>query len=86
MTQHDDATDEYPCGLCGQTGADKMVLWTGGGVYWPGEQIPDTEMVHQECEQAETQRAHAALTAAAAGCGYQVGQRWALAVMEITGP
>lgn len=22
------------CGLCGQPGADKMALWTGGGV-WP---------------------------------------------------
>lgn len=49
------------CGLCGERGADKMALWTGGGVYWPGEQRPDTEMVHQDCERAETIRAHAAL-------------------------
>ena len=50
------------CGICGQPGADKMALWTGGGVYWPGEFRPDTELVHQYCEQAETARAHAALT------------------------
>lgn len=46
------------CGLCGKPGADKMALWTGGGIYWPGETVPETEMVHQECE--ETERAHAA--------------------------
>lgn len=50
------------CGLCGEPGADKMALWTGGGVYWPGERIPDGDMVHQACEQAETRRAHAALS------------------------
>ena len=59
MTKND---DEDVCGLCGQPGADKMALWTGGGVYWPGEMIPDTDMVHQSCEQAETARAHAELT------------------------
>lgn len=52
------------CGLCGEPGADKMAVWTGGGVYWPGEQRPDTDMVHSECEQAERDRAHAALTPA----------------------
>lgn len=50
------------CGYCGQPGADKMALWTGGGIYWPGEFRPETELVHQECEQAETARAHAALS------------------------
>lgn len=50
------------CGLCGEPGADKMACWTGGGVYWPGEERPDTEYVHQECEQEETRRAHAALS------------------------
>ena len=50
------------CGLCGRPGADKMAIWTGGGVYWPGEQQPDTDVVHQACEQEETQRAHEALT------------------------
>lgn len=50
------------CGLCGKAGADKMALWTGGGVYWPGERRPETEMVHAECEHAETARAHAALS------------------------
>lgn len=50
------------CGLCGEPGADKMALWTGGGKYWPGETMPDTEMVHQECEQEETERAWSILT------------------------
>ena len=50
------------CGLCGKPGADKMALWTGGGQYWPGEEIPETEVVHQECEEEETRRAHALLT------------------------
>jgi len=58
----DEPEAEDICGLCGEPGADKMALWTGGGVYWPGERIPDTEMVHQECEQEETRRAHAALS------------------------
>lgn len=52
------------CGLCGERGADKMALWTGGGIYWPGEIRPETEVVHAECEQAETARAHAQLTQA----------------------
>ena len=50
------------CGLCGQLGADKMAMWTGGGIYWPGEIRPDTEFVHAECEEEETRRAHAALS------------------------
>jgi hypothetical protein len=50
------------CGLCGEPGADKMALWTGGGIYWPGEEKPETEMVHAECERQETTRAHAALS------------------------
>ena len=50
------------CGLCGEPGADKMALWTGGGLYWPGETIPETELVHESCEVEETRRAHAALT------------------------
>lgn len=52
------------CGLCGNHGADKMALWTGGGVYWPGEIRPETEMVHAECEHAEQARAHSMLTQA----------------------
>lgn len=54
--------DDDVCGYCNQTGADKMALWTGGGIYWPGEFRPDTMVVHAECENAETARAHAALT------------------------
>lgn len=57
MSEQDDI-----CGLCGEPGADKMALWTGGGIYWPGEVRPDSECVHWECEEAETRRAHAALT------------------------
>jgi len=55
-------TDDDLCGLCGKRGADKMALWTGGGIYWPGEERPETEFVHSECERRETERAHAALT------------------------
>jgi hypothetical protein len=57
-----EASDNDICGLCGQPGADKMAMWTGGGIYWPGEHIPDAELVHAECERDETRRAHAALT------------------------
>ena len=46
------------CGLCGKPGADKMPH----PVHWPGERIPDGELVHSECESAECERAHAALT------------------------
>lgn len=54
--------NEDICGLCSQPGADKMAKWTGGGKYWPGEQQPDSEYVHDECEDEECRRAHAALT------------------------
>lgn len=50
------------CGLCGEPGADKMACYTGGGVYWPGERMPDGPLVHSECECEERTRAHAALT------------------------
>ncbi len=53
MTEQDDI-----CGLCGQPGADKMPH----PIHWPGEQVPDSELVHEECEKAECWRAHAALT------------------------
>ena len=56
----DDSDDV--CGLCGKRGANKSALWTGGGIYWPGEFIPESEFVHSECECSETARAHAALT------------------------
>lgn len=54
--------NEDICGYCGEPGADKMALWTGGGLYWPGEYIPETELVHAECEAEETRRAHTALS------------------------
>lgn len=46
------------CGLCGQPGADKIP----SPVHWPGERIPDTELVHAECEDEECKRAHSCLT------------------------
>ena len=46
------------CGLCGKPGADKIPH----PVYWPGEQRPDTELIHAECEDAECKRAHSRLT------------------------
>ena len=50
------ATDEDICGLCGQPGKIPHP------VHWPGEQVPDTELVHAECERIECERAHAAMT------------------------
>ena len=58
----DDGEADDICGLCGEPGADKMACWTGGGVYWPGEERPDSTVVHSECEQQERSRAHAALS------------------------
>ena len=46
------------CGLCGLPGADKMASPN----HWPGERVPDSELVHAECEEAECGRAHAALS------------------------
>ena len=53
-----DSDDEDICGLCGEPGADKIAH----PVHWPGEQVPDGELVHQACEDEECRRAHAALT------------------------
>ena len=52
----DDAEDI--CGLCGESGADKEPH----PIHWPGEQRPESALVHAECEQEECLRAHAALT------------------------
>lgn len=46
------------CGLCGLAGADKIPH----PVHWPGERVPDTDLVHSQCESEECQRAHLALT------------------------
>ena len=46
------------CGLCGELGADKFAH----PIHWPGEQCPDGELVHVECETEECKRAHAALS------------------------
>lgn len=59
---NDDEDDSDICGLCGEPGADKMAAHTGGGVLWPGETAPDTDFVHQSCEQEEQRRAHALLS------------------------
>ncbi len=53
--------DDY-CGLCGGLFPDKMAKFTGGGIYWPGERVPDTDLVHAECEIEECERAFNALT------------------------
>ncbi|MFA5166688.1 MAG: hypothetical protein WC449_05385 [Candidatus Paceibacterota bacterium] len=54
------ATEEKDiCGLCGEPGADKIAH----PEHWPGEQIPNTPYVHEECEKEECERAHAALSA-----------------------
>ena len=58
----EEETSDDICGLCGEPGADKMAAHTGGGVLWPGEQRPDTDYVHSECEQEECRRAHSLLT------------------------
>lgn len=50
--------DEDICGLCGEPGADKY----HHPHYWPGEQRPDGDFVHAECEDEECRRAHALLT------------------------
>lgn len=57
----EDIYDEY-CGLCGEEHPDKMAKFTCGGIYWPGERVPDTDLVHAECEIAECERAFNALT------------------------
>lgn len=54
--------DQDICGLCGEPGADKMARWTGGGVYWPGEEPSASEFVHAYCEHEEQRRAHAELS------------------------
>lgn len=46
------------CGLCGEMGADKFPH----PIHWPGEKIPDSELVHADCEQEECARAHAELS------------------------
>ena len=52
------AEEEDICGLCGETGADKFAH----PVHWPGEAIPNGNLVHQSCEQEECRRAHSLLS------------------------
>ena len=54
--------DEGICGLCGQPGADKVAKWTGGAIYWPGEERPEGDMVHLDCEKEECRRAYSQLS------------------------
>lgn len=58
----ENAEPEDICGICGQPGADKMAMHTGGGIYWPGEFVPEGDMVHSVCEKEETRRAHSQLS------------------------
>lgn len=62
MSAEPAAGEDDVCGYCGEPGADKAALWTGGGVYWPGEFVPDTPYVHERCEREETERAFQELT------------------------
>ena len=50
--------EEDICGLCGKPGADKIPH----PIHWPGEQIPDSRLVHTDCENKECKRAHAEFT------------------------
>lgn len=47
--------NEDICGLCGLPGADKIPH----PIHWPDEQVPDTDLVHAECEANECARASA---------------------------
>jgi hypothetical protein len=42
--------DQDICGLCGLPGADKFAH----PMHWPGETVPDGELVHSECEMVAT--------------------------------
>lgn len=54
----EDEDNEDICGLCGEPGADKFAH----PCHWPGEQHPDGELVHRECEEEECKRAHTVLS------------------------
>ena len=58
MKEPQTTPDNDICGLCGLPGADKYPH----PIHWPGEQVPDTELVHADCEQEECHRAHAELS------------------------
>jgi hypothetical protein len=44
---------ENICGLCGESGADKIPH----PIHWPTEAVPNTNLVHTSCEWAECRRA-----------------------------
>lgn len=54
--EHKEAEDI--CGLCGNMGADKIPH----AKHWPGERIPDTWLVHSDCEAEECHRAYLLMT------------------------
>lgn len=58
MTAAVTSNEQDICGLCGGPGADKIPH----PIHWPGEQEPQTELVHASCEADECMRAHAALS------------------------
>ena len=47
--------DDDICGLCGLPVADKIPH----PIHWPKERIPDTDLVHAECEEEDCSRASA---------------------------
>lgn len=53
-----DGEPEDICGLCGKPGANKVPH----PIHWPGEEVPDTDLVHDTCEAAECERAHSLLS------------------------
>jgi hypothetical protein len=54
----EESNDKDICGLCGLPGADKVKH----PIHWPGEQNPNSDLVHAGCERAECQRAHETLS------------------------
>lgn len=50
------------CGLCGQPILDADESKYHHPIHWPGERVPDSPIVHVECEMEECERAHAALS------------------------
>lgn len=54
-TENEMGENEDICGLCGLPGADKIPH----PIHWPDEQVPDTDLVHAECEANECSRASA---------------------------
>jgi hypothetical protein len=72
MTDGEIAEAEDICGLCGEPGADKYKH----PCHWPGEENPEGEFVHAECENVECARAHAEFTRRVGESGVREFLRW----------